>query len=114
MALCGAEDVGDAPRDVGIVEDEVDEAGRGDVGGTKQWAGRSAVAIRSRSIEAFHDGARDVHRRAPVWAGQLQGDVRGEVAMGWVGRALDLDDDRVAPCHAVTTASRTIARTGAR
>src|SRR5690348_18395875 len=61
---------------------KVDEARPGDLGPVDQLAVRQRV----------EDGLRQLPRIAARWLGELQRDVRSEIAVRGVARTLDIDD----------------------
>ena len=75
-----------SPSSAGVGEPEVQEARRGDGGAPEDGAFGAGG-----SVEFGCQGFGDPEGRHPVRAGELHGEVAGEVAVIRVGRALDLE-----------------------
>src|ERR1035437_9391164 len=81
-----AQDVLDGRGQGAVREADVEEAGWRDID-----AGDRRVGVRRRRRDVRGNRFGDLQGGAAVGLGQLEGDVAGEVAILWVGRALDRD-----------------------
>ena len=98
-----AEDASGRRGEPAVRNADVQEAGWRDVDG-----GDGRVGVRGGRDDVRGDRSGDLHWRAAVRLGQLEGDVAGEVAEVGVGRALDVDGLRVAARGSVEAARRKV------